>query len=67
MTFLLVIVAAFVGGELPSWTYVAFAVLMVASFAITVVGVPEPARRTDVVERISLCESSRRCGRIGRP
>jgi Na+/melibiose symporter-like transporter len=56
VTFLLIIVAASVGGELPPWTYLAVAGLMVASFGITVIGVPEPAERTEPVERIPLRE-----------
>jgi len=56
VAFLLIIVAASVGGELPSWTYLGVAFLMVASFAITVIGVPEPAERTELVERIPIRE-----------
>jgi Na+/melibiose symporter-like transporter len=56
VTFLLIIVAASVGGALPAWTYLAVAGLMVVSFGITVIGVPEPAERTEPVERIPLRE-----------
>jgi Na+/melibiose symporter-like transporter len=52
VTFLLVIVGASVRGELPSWTYLAVAGLMVASFGVTVIGVPESAERTESVEHI---------------
>jgi MFS family permease len=56
VTFLLVIVVASAGGALPSWTYLAVAGLMVASFGVTVIGVPEPAERTEIVERIPVRE-----------
>jgi Na+/melibiose symporter-like transporter len=41
--FLLVIVAGSSGDEKPAWTYLLVAALLLASFAITVVGVREPA------------------------
>jgi Na+/melibiose symporter-like transporter len=56
VVFLGIIVAVSVGGGVPPWTYLAVAGLLVVSFAITVIGVPEPAERTEPVERIPLRE-----------
>jgi maltose/moltooligosaccharide transporter len=51
--FLLIVVAA-AGGGVPAWTYTAVAGLLLIGFAITVVGVPEPAERSEPVERTPL-------------
>lgn len=47
VAFLLVIVAFSVRESIPEWTFVLVGVLLVVGFAVTVVGVPEPAEHTD--------------------
>jgi Na+/melibiose symporter-like transporter len=54
VVFLVVVLAATGGSGVPSWTYLAVAGLLMASFAVTVVGVPEPTERAGPVKRIPL-------------
>ena len=56
VAFLMIVVVASTGGRIPSWTYMLVAGVLVGSFAITVLGVPEPAERTESVPRIPLRE-----------
>jgi maltose/moltooligosaccharide transporter len=41
-------------GNVPAWTYVAVASALLVSFAVTVIGVPEPKERAEPVEHIPL-------------
>ncbi|HEX8966345.1 MAG TPA: MFS transporter [Chloroflexota bacterium] len=56
VAFLFVLVLVSSGGNVPPWTYLAVGVLLLVGFAVTVVGVPEKAERTEPDERVPLRE-----------
>ena len=52
VAFLLVLVAATAGADVPLWTYFGVAGLLIGGFAVTVLGVREPAERTEPIQRV---------------